>query len=65
MPITVAARRFTGYKYPPSSCADNHLSFHLSSSLRVLLSHSMLTTNGGQEMHHALKFSLYGGKFFT
>jgi hypothetical protein len=38
---------------------------HLTIFLRVLLSRSLLTTNGGQERHQAFTLSLHGGKSFT
>jgi hypothetical protein len=64
-PITMAVQHFTGYKYPISSCADNHPAFHLSNFLMVLLSCSLLTTNGGQNRHQTFTLSLCGGKSFT
>jgi hypothetical protein len=50
---------------PPSSCADNHLASHVFNFLRVLLSRSLLTTNGGQERHQAFTLSICRGKSFT
>jgi hypothetical protein len=65
MPITVAVQCFTGCKYPLHLVPVTISHPIFLAFLGLLLSRSLLTTNGGLEMHQAFTFSLYRGKPFT